>query len=139
MNGCHKNHLIFSDDLMLDQGKFALFTLHTHRHTHLRLLYNKDSLCTIGEIYLLVLFGRIAFFFALQVFLIPFKATFPLLYCTLYIICNPYLSQRYIMFFLWKSYCDKFSGRNIINRILFVKQMPRSARGTVINLDNYPC
>ena len=42
INGCHKNHLIFSDDLMLDHGKFALFTLHTHRHTHLRLLYNKD-------------------------------------------------------------------------------------------------
>ena len=44
MNGCHKNHLIFSDDQMLDHGKFALSTLHTHRHTHLRLLYNKDNL-----------------------------------------------------------------------------------------------
>ena len=33
----------FSDNLKLDHGKIALFTLHTHTFTHLRLLYNKDS------------------------------------------------------------------------------------------------
>ena len=36
--GSHRNHFVFSDNLNLNNGKIALFML----HTHLRLLYNKD-------------------------------------------------------------------------------------------------
>ena len=36
------NRFVFSDNLKLDHGKIALFTLHIHTYTHLRLLYDKD-------------------------------------------------------------------------------------------------
>ena len=34
------------DNLKLDHGKIALFALHTHTNTHLRLLYHKDCICS---------------------------------------------------------------------------------------------
>ena len=44
INGCHRNHFVFSDNpIKLNYGRIALFLRYTQIHTHLRLLYNKDN------------------------------------------------------------------------------------------------